>query len=187
MSNRFKLIETPMAGLKLLGRLVMGDERGSLSRLYDAEDMLEMGWSGGIAQINHTLTRQAGTVRGMHYQNAPFAEAKLVTCLAGRILDVAVDIREGSPTFLRHFATELSEANHRSLMIGPGFAHGFQALCDNAVLIYAHSAPYRADAEGGFNPADPRLAIHWPLPMIHLSARDQAHPAIEPEFRGVET
>ncbi len=187
MSGRFETIAKPLVGLSLLARSRSGDERGFLSRLFDAEDMLEIGWSGGVSQVNQTITRMTGTVRGMHFQKPPFSESKLVTCLSGRIMDVAVDIRKGSPTFLRHFATELSPENARSLLIGPGFAHGFQALTDDVLLVYVHSAPYRTDAEGGLDPRDPALAINWPLAVENLSPRDQSHPAIKGAFTGIET
>lgn len=185
MSGRFRIVETPMAGLHLVERTRLGDERGFLTRLFCAEELAELGWDGPVAQINETGTRAAGTVRGMHYQVPPFAEIKLVTCVAGAVLDIAVDLRRNSPTFLRHFATELSAENARSLCIPRGFAHGFQALSDDVRMIYAHSAPYRAEAEAGLNAQDPALGLPWPLPVAHLSARDRGHPFLSPEFHGV--
>lgn len=179
------MTDTPLAGLLLLRRRVIGDARGHLSRLFDAEDMAELGWPGGVAQINETVTVKAGTVRGFHFQRPPFAEAKLVTCIRGKILDIAVDIRKGSPTFLKHYATELSADNACSLLIPEGFAHGFQTLEDDVTLIYTHSAPYRAEAEGGLNPLDPRLGIDWPQVPHSLSARDQAHPFLDDAFAGL--
>ncbi len=184
--NRFSTIETPLAGLVLLARAKMSDERGYLSRLYDRDTMTDFGWPGGVAQINQTETRKAGTVRGMHFQTAPVADAKLVTCLNGAVMDIVIDIRKGSPTFLNHYATQLSAENARSLLIPPGFAHGFQALEDNVMLIYAHSAPYDSEAERGFNPDDPALAILWPLDISHLSVRDQNHPPMAANFEGFD-
>lgn len=185
MSGRFKSTRTPLEGLLLLARNRLSDERGHLSRLFDAEGMAAFGWLGGIAQVNETVTRKAGTVRGLHFQRPPFAEAKLVTCLHGAVLDVAVDVRLGSPTFLQHFATELSEDNALSLLIPEGFAHGFQALTDDVQLLYAHSAPYRAEAEGGLNVLDPALGIRWPLAVANLSARDTGHPMVADGFEGI--
>ncbi len=185
MSGRFRIAETPMAGLHLIERLRLGDERGFLTRLFCAEELAELGWDGPVAQINETGTREAGTVRGMHYQMPPFAEIKLVTCVAGAVLDVAVDLRRNSPTFLRHFATGLSAENARSLLIPRGFAHGFQALSGDVRMIYAHSAPYRAEAEAGLNAADPALGLNWPLPVVNQSPRDRAHPFITAKFDGV--
>lgn len=185
MSGRFRIVESPMAGLHLVERLRLGDERGFLTRLFCAEDLAGLGWDGPLAQINETGTREAGTVRGMHYQLPPFAEIKLVTCVAGAVLDVAVDLRHDSPTFLRHFATKLSADNARSLLIPRGFAHGFQALSGDVRMIYAHSAPYRAEAEAGLNVNDPALGLQWPLPVANLSDRDRNHPFITAQFHGV--
>ena len=185
MSARFIARKTPLAGLLVIERTKMADERGFLSRLFCAEDLAPFGWQGSIAQLNETGTDRAGTVRGLHYQRPPHAEIKLVTCTRGRILDVAVDIRADSPTFLKHFAVELSEDNACSLLIPKGFAHGFQALSDDVRMVYAHSAPYAAGAEGGLNAQDPLLAIDWPLPVAYLSPRDLAHPLLADDYRGV--
>lgn len=185
MSGRFQSTRTPIEGLILLKRQRLADARGHLSRLFDAEGMAAFGWTGGIAQVNETVTLNKGTVRGFHFQRPPFAEAKLVTCLRGAVLDIAVDIRKGSPTFLWHYAAELTGENMQSLLIPEGFAHGFQALTDDVQLLYAHSAPYRAEVEGGLNPLDPVLALPWRLPAANLSARDQNHPMIDDQFEGI--
>jgi dTDP-4-dehydrorhamnose 3,5-epimerase len=186
MTGRFDASRTPLEGLILLKRKQFSDERGHMSRLYDAEGLAGYGWLGGIAQVNETLTRSKGTVRGMHFQRPPLAEAKLVTCLDGAIFDVVVDIRQGSPTFLQHYAVELSGDNCCSLLIPEGFAHGFQALTDHVRLIYAHSAPYRAEVEGALHAEDPKLGIAWPLPVQNLSARDQGHLFLDDAFKGLE-
>ncbi|MBN9031671.1 MAG: dTDP-4-dehydrorhamnose 3,5-epimerase [Rhizobiales bacterium 63-7] len=185
MSGRFTVLETPMADLHLVERRRLGDERGFLTRLFCAEELAELGFDGPVAQINETGTDIAGTVRGMHYQLPPFAEVKLVTCVVGAVLDVAIDLRRGSPTFLQHFATELSADNTRSLLIPRGFAHGFQTLTQGVRMIYAHSAPYRVEAEAGLSAHDPALGIDWPLPPVNLSARDQNHPFLTSQFSGV--
>jgi len=139
-----------------------------------------------IAQINRTLTAHRGTVRGMHYQTPPHAEAKLVSCLRGTVFDVAVDVRRGSPTFLHWHAQRLSADNHHSLLIPPGFAHGFQTLEDNCELLYLHTAAYAAQAEAALNARDPRLDISWPAPINVQSPRDAAHPLLAGDFQGVE-
>lgn len=185
MSTRFQPQPTALAGLTLLTRARFGDERGFLSRLFCAEELPALGWPGSVMQVNETATRFAGTVRGMHFQHAPFEECKLVTCVQGRIVDVAVDLRRGSPTFLQHVAVELSEDNACSLLIPAGFAHGFQALSDNVRMIYMHSAPFRPEAEGGLHAQDPSLKIAWPLPVHNLSERDQNHPLLAPDFEGL--
>ncbi|MDO9416279.1 dTDP-4-dehydrorhamnose 3,5-epimerase family protein [Pararhizobium sp.] len=185
MSRRFEPQPTPLEGLVVLARRRLPDERGFLSRLFCATDLAEFGWTGQIAQLNETGTVHRGTVRGMHFQRPPHAEIKLVTCTRGRVLDVVVDIRDGSPTFLKSFAVELSEDNALSLLIPKGFAHGFQALSGDVRMLYAHSEPYAAEAEAGLNCADPVLGIDWPLPVEHLSPRDLAHPFLASGYRGV--
>jgi len=131
------------------------------------------------------MTARKGTVRGMHFQRPPHAEMKLVSCVRGEVFDVAVDLRRGSPTFLRWHAERLSADNNRALLIPQGFAHGFQALTDDAELIYCHSAAYDAASEGGLNPRDPRLAIAWPLPITELSARDAQAAMLDAAFTGM--
>lgn len=185
MSARFTPVETGFAGPVLLERRRFSDDRGYLSRLFDPTDLVDFGWDGPVKQVNETGTLKAGVVRGLHYQNPPHGELKLVTCTAGRILDIAVDLRAGSPTFLRHVAVELSAENGRSFLIPRGFAHGFQALTDDVRMIYVHSASHHPEAEAGLHPQDPALAINWPMEPHGLSPRDQAHPMIGPEFRGV--
>lgn len=183
--NRFTVLDLPLPGLKRVERQNLGDARGFLSRLFCAEELAYVGWRKPVAQINQTVTARRGAVRGLHFQHPPHAEMKLVSCLRGAVFDVAVDLRKGSPTFLRWHAEELSSENQRALLIPEGFAHGFQALSDDCELLYLHSAPYTAAAEGGLNPRDTTLAIAWPLAISGLSDRDAAHPPLEPNFVGV--
>ena len=183
--SRFNVLDTPIAGLKIVERQPLGDSRGSLARLFCAEELATAGWRKPIAQINQTVTKKQGTVRGMHFQQPPNAEMKLVTCLRGAVWDVAVDLRAGSPTFLQWHAEELSATNHRALLIPEGFAHGFQTLCDDCELIYLHTMPYIPSAEAGVQPKDPMLSITWPLPIAELSARDAQHPMLNKQFKGM--
>ena len=185
MTSRFETADTPLAGLKILKRKRLGDARGFLSRLFDAGELAEIGWADPVAQVNETGTASAGTVRGFHYQNPPFTEAKLITVTQGAVLDIAIDIRRNSPTFLRHHAVELSADNDLSYLLPAGFAHGYQALTTDVRMVYIHSAPHRAEAEAGLNVHDPRLAIDWPLPVINLSARDQGFAMLTDDFQGV--
>ena len=183
--SRFTLFDTPLAHLKIVERKRLGDARGFLSRLFCADDLAVVGWHKPIAQINQTLTQNQGTVRGLHFQQPPNAEMKLVTCLRGAVWDVAVDLRNESPTFLQWHAEELSAANCRALLIPEGFAHGFQTLADDCELIYMHSSAYAPGAEAGLNPFDPGLAIVWPLAVAELSDRDAQHPMLDDQFKGV--
>lgn len=185
MSLRFDLIDTPLAGLKVLQRKPLGDSRGHLERMFCAEELEPLLAGRRIVQINHTLTAARGTVRGLHFQYPPHAETKFVSCLRGEVFDVAVDLRRGSPTFLRWHGEILSAGNHRTLLIPEGYAHGFQTLCDDCELLYLHTAAHRADAEGGLNASDPNLAIQWPFPVQHQSARDTVHTLLDNNFSGI--
>lgn len=184
--SRFEFIRTPLEGVTLVERKPVGDERGYLARLFCAGEFASLGLKRPICQINHTLTRRAGTLRGMHFQFPPSAETKIVACLKGEVFDVALDLRRGSKTFLNWHGERLSASNGRSLLIPEGFAHGFQALTDDCELLYLHTAPYRREAEGALNCVDPGLAIRWPLPVGELSDRDRSHPFIDAGFAGIE-
>lgn len=161
------------------------DQRGFLERMFCREELESIVGGRTIAQINRTLTYAAGTVRGMHYQYPPYAETKIVSCTKGEVYDVAVDLRRGSGTFLRWHAEVLSENNNKTFVIPEGFAHGFQTLTDNCEMIYFHTAPYSSKAEGVVNVIDPRVAIHWPLPISGQSPRDLSAPLLTEEFGGV--
>ena len=185
MSDRFDIIETPLQGLQLIQRKPLGDSRGYLERLFCQSDLAELLHGKIIVQINHTLTEKIGTIRGLHFQHPPYAETKFVMCLKGEVYDVAVDVRACSPTFLQWHGEILSAANHKTLFIPEGFAHGFQTLTDDCEMLYFHTAPYHSHAEAALNALDPKLAIAWPLPVIEQSTRDKEHPMINPDFHGV--
>jgi dTDP-4-dehydrorhamnose 3,5-epimerase len=182
--SRFVFTDLPLAGLKLVERQSVGDSRGFLSRLFCAEELASAGWLKPIVQINHTVTSKRGTVRGMHFQLPPHAEMKLVSCLRGRIWDVAVDLRRGSETLLCWHAEELSAQNHKALLVPEGFAHGYQALTDDVELLYCHSVAFNDGAQRGLNPRDLKLAIEWPLDFTELSDRDARLPMIGHGFEG---
>lgn len=185
MSRVFAL-PTPLAGLMQIDRQPNSDERGSFARLFCDRLFADWGWDGPVRQINHSTTQGRGTVRGMHFQFPPHSETKLVTCLAGEIFDVAVDLRAGSPTFLRWHGVRLSAENRSSLLIPRGFGHGFQAMSEHVEIVYLHDAAYTPESEGGVSPLDPRLAISWPLPVAMLSERDASHPTLDDQFTGVQ-
>lgn len=183
--SRFDFIPTPLIGLVLVQRKTLEDQRGFLSRFYCAEEFRKAGVGKPISQINHTFTRKKGAVRGLHFQYQPYSETKLVSCLKGEIFDVAVDLRQNSPTFLHWHGEILSAENRKSLIIPEGYAHGFQALTEDCELIYLHTMTYHSEAEGALNVVDPRLNIAWPLPVSDLSERDSNHPFISPDFQGI--
>ena len=177
--KRFNIKKLDLDDLFLVERLSLGDERGFLSRIWCSKEMKEVGWSDKIAQINHTYNQKSGTVRGLHFQKAPYEEKKLVTCIKGKIWDVAVDIRPNSPTYLQWHSEELSESNMRAFMIPEGFAHGYQTLSDNVEILYCHSNFYHESSEEGLNPNDPKLSINWPIEITNISSRDTNHPLIK--------
>lgn len=185
MSNRFDIQMTPLSDLKVIVRNPLGDSRGYLERMFCLDELHDVFGERRIVQINHTLTQAKGTVRGMHFQYAPHAEMKFVSCLRGAVFDVAVDLRKDSPTFLHWHAELLSADNHKTFAIPEGFAHGFQTLTDDCEMLYLHTAAYAPGAEAGLNPQDAKLAITWPLPIGEMSPRDAAHAPIAGDFEGV--
>lgn len=181
--NRFEITELGL-GVKGVKRLTLGDARGSLTRLFCAQDLSVAGWIKPVAQANWVENKLRGTVRGLHYQVAPFAEDKLLFCMDGEIHDVVIDVRRGSPTLLQHVAINLSAARGDGLLIPAGIAHGYQCLCDDVKLLYFHSEAHAPSAERGLNPLDPKLNIAWPLPVENLSERDQNHAYLKTTFEG---
>jgi dTDP-4-dehydrorhamnose 3,5-epimerase len=180
MSDRFTIVPTRLAGLHVLERHPHRDSRGYLERLFCEQDLQAVfGGDRRVVQINRTLTRLSGTVRGLHFQRPPHAETKVVTCLRGEVFDVAVDLRPASPTFLEWHGEVLSQTNGRSLLIPEGFAHGFQTTAADCELLYFHSAAWCAAAEGGLHPLDPRIAVAWPHSVSEMSDRDRHHPLLD--------
>jgi dTDP-4-dehydrorhamnose 3,5-epimerase len=185
--KRLEVADTPIHGLRRVTSLPLGDHRGYLARVFCADELAEAGWGASVAQINLTHTRQAGTVRGLHFQHPPHAELKLVRCLRGEVWDVVVDLRHDSPTFLRWHAEKLSADNLAALLIPQGCAHGFQALVDGVDMLYLHSAAYAPSHEDGLRATDPRLGIQWPHPITEMSSRDAGFALLTPSFAGIRT
>jgi dTDP-4-dehydrorhamnose 3,5-epimerase len=184
--KRFCIEKTDLEGLLRVTRKPLADARGWFERLYCSEELsAETGEPFTAVQINRSWTQTRGAVRGLHFQRPPHGEIKLVSCLRGDAFDVAVDLRRGSPTFLRWFGTRLSAENRVSLWIPKGFAHGFQVLDGPCELLYLHGAAYAPSAEAGIHVAEPRVAIRWPLPIGDLSPRDAAFAPLDAAFAGV--
>jgi len=183
--SRFSLLPTPLAGLIVLERAPVGDQRGFFERVFCTEELQMLLTGKNVVQINHTLTAKRGTVRGLHFQHPPHAETKFVTCLRGEVFDVAVDLRQGSPTFLHWYAAILRADNFKTMVIPEGFAHGFQTLSDDCEMLYLHTAAYQPAAEDGVHPQDPMLAIDWPEQFIEMSLRDTNRAFLTHEFSGV--
>ena len=177
---------SPIADLFVAESTALADERGSFMRLYCAPSQQDsLGFKKEIVQINRSTTAKKGSLRGLHYQRFPALEAKMVRCLRGRVYDVAVDLREGSATFLEHFSIELDGQKGLALLIPEGFAHGFQTLEDDCEMLYLHSAAYAKEYEGGLRYDDPALHIRWPLPVGAMSLRDKAFALLDKNFRGI--
>lgn len=173
-----QLQPTKLSGLYLIELKPHLDERGFFARSFCRKVFAEHGISFAIQQSNISQNRKKGTLRGMHYQIAPAAEAKLVRCTRGAIFDVAVDIRPDSPTFGQWFGTELTADNHRSLFIPEGFAHGFQTLVDETEVFYEMGVDYQAPYQRGLCWADPDVRIEWPLADPIVNERDRQHPRL---------
>jgi dTDP-4-dehydrorhamnose 3,5-epimerase len=167
--------EFPLAGLKLITPKKFGDNRGFFSETYNAEMLAELGIQDRFVQDNHSLSVEKGTVRGLHYQNPPHAQAKLVRVSLGSILDVVVDIRRGSPTYGQYVAEELSAENWNQLYIPIGFAHGFCTLAPDTELQYKVSDYYAPESDAGILWNDAALDIAWPdFAGAQLSPKDLA-------------
>ncbi len=163
---------TDLGGVFIVDVDAKRDARGMFARLYCADTLMEKGLAPADHQWSVSCNDLKGTLRGLHYQAAPHAETKLVRCVRGRIVDVAVDLRPGSSTRGRHVAVELTAENRRGLYIPEGCAHGFQTLEDDSEVLYGISPSYVPDAFRGVRYNDPELAIAWPLPPVNVSQRD---------------
>lgn len=162
---------TSISGVKVLSRPIYNDERGGFSKVYDENQLSRAGWVGQVKQVNHSVNLEKGTVRGVHMQLPPYDEYKLVACIRGAVLDVAIDLRDFSSTYGRLVQQELSEENGLALLIPPGCGHAFQTLKDGSELIYVHSQPYVPASEAGVSPVS--VGIMWPLDVKNLSERDK--------------
>jgi len=180
-----KFIETPLPGAYEIELEPVRDERGSFARTFCEREFSRIGFRRHIVQINHSMTSKKGTIRGIHYQLPPAAEGKIIRCVHGKVFDVVVDFRAGSPTFLQWHGVELSHKNMRTVCIPEGFGHGFQALTDDVEMIYHHSEFYNAEHECGVRFDDPALAIKWPLRAATVSQKDRGYRFIGEEFTGV--
>ena len=168
------LIGLPLSGAYLIELDLFVDERGFFARTWCTEEFQRLGLNPRLAQCSISSNARRGTLRGMHYQAEPFAEAKLVRCSAGAIHDVIVDLRRTSPTYCKWTAAELTSANHKMLYVPEGFAHGFQTLVDNTEVLYQISATYQADYARGVRWNDATFGIEWPIAQPIISARDCA-------------
>jgi dTDP-4-dehydrorhamnose 3,5-epimerase len=173
-----KFHTTKLESAWLIEPELRSDDRGMFARTMCVDEMAAKGLCTSYVQQNMSISRRRGTVRGMHLQQPPHSEAKLIRCLRGAILDVIVDLRRGSASFLQHQTFELTESNWRQLYVPEGFAHGFQTLTDNAEVTYLVSACYAPGMEIGLRYDDPALGIEWPLPVSAISDKDAGWPLL---------
>jgi dTDP-4-dehydrorhamnose 3,5-epimerase len=177
-------LPTELPGAWLIEPELISDERGSFARTWCEGEFRQRGLNPRLAQCNISINRRRGTVRGMHLQRGPHAEAKLVRCTRGAIFDVLVDLRPESSTYRRWIARELSDDNRRMLYIPEGVAHGFQSLTDNAEVFYQMSREHHPESAFGIRWNDPAIAIQWPLLPCCISSRDLAWQDLSPVERG---
>ena len=171
-----KFTETKIPGVFVIELECQEDDRGWFARAWCRDEFTANGLPTDLAQCNLSHNAQRGTVRGMHFQTVPHAEAKLVRCVAGEVHDVALDLRPESPTFKQSFATELSAENGRAVFLPEGIAHGFQTLMDDTTLFYQMSAPYAPEAVDGVRWNDSAFNLKWPIADPIVCSRDSAFP-----------
>jgi dTDP-4-dehydrorhamnose 3,5-epimerase len=180
-----KFTETILKGSYVVELTPVFDERGGFARTFCKREFSEINHTKEFVQLNQSYNTRKGTLRGLHYQVPPFTEIKLIRCVKGSVWDVIVDIRKNSPTFLQHFAVELSEQNRKMIYVPEGFAHGFQTLADNSELVYHHTEYYTPNSEAGLNYNDPLLNIEWPLAVSVISEKDKNNKFIDNTFKGI--
>lgn len=172
-------IETKLKGVYIVEPERIEDERGFFARTWCRQEFEAHGLNPQLVQCSISFNKRKGTLRGMHYQGAPHAEAKLIRCTMGAMYDVALDLRPESATFKQWVAAELTAANRRMLYIPEGLAHGFQTLADDTEVLYQMSQFYHPQSARGVLWDDPTFAIEWPLPLTEISQRDLVHPKWE--------
>jgi dTDP-4-dehydrorhamnose 3,5-epimerase len=180
-----KILENPFKNAFVLQVEPYVDHRGKFGRIYCQDELKQIGHYKQIVQINHSLTRKRGAVRGMHFQHPPKAEIKMVKCLRGSVFDVIVDLRRDSDTLLQWYGEILSDDNLKMMYVPEGFAHGFQTLEEKTELLYLHTEFYSPEHEGGVRYNDPRLNISWPVEVTEVSEKDQEYPLLPNDFEGI--
>lgn len=181
-----KFVETKLKDLFVIEPEPFQDDRGKFYRVFCKNELRGIGHNKEIVQINQSLTKQKGTIRGMHFQYPPKMEIKIIKCIFGSVFDVAIDLRKNSPSFLKWHGEILSADNMKLIYIPEGFAHGFQTLENNAELLYFHTEFYDSKYESGILYNDPKFNIKWPLKTINLSKRDLEFKLLDANFEGIE-
>lgn len=180
-----KVIETPLKNAIVLKPEPFEDNRGKFSRIFCRQELQQIGRDKSIVQINQSLTRKKGAIRGMHFQCPPKAEIKIVKCMRGSVYDVIIDLRRNSLTLLQWHGEILSAENMKMMYVPEGFAHGFQALEENTELLYLHTEFYSPEHEGAVRYDDPLINIQWPMELTDISEKDRNHPLLSQDFEGI--
>ncbi len=180
-----KFIETDIKDLFIIEPEPFEDGRGKFYRIFCLNELKEISHTKKIVQANQSLSKQKGTIRGMHFQYPPKAEIKIVKCINGSVFDVTIDLRKKSPTFLQWYGVILSAENMKIMYIPEGFAHGFQTLENNSEFLYFHTEFYSPEYEAGIRYNDPAINIKWPLEITNISKRDREHELINENFKGI--
>ncbi len=180
-----KFIDTSFDGLWVIEPEMKKDERGYFTRLFCKDEFSTINFNQEFVQENLTSTKVKGTFRGFHYQLHPYAEKKLVRCIRGKVIDIVIDLRKNSPTFLKSFSLELDSEKLNMILIPEGFSHGFQTLTDDCFMLYLHTNFYNPKYERGININDPRINCSLPLRLSEISDRDKNHPFLSNEFEGI--
>lgn len=186
MGSLMRINKLTLEGAFVIESEPLKDDRGLFVRVFCQQELQHILHKKNIVQVNHSLTRQKGALRGMHFQYPPKAEIKMVKCLRGSIFDVMIDLRRNSSTFLKWHGEVLSAENMQMMYIPEGFAHGFQTLEENSELLYLHTEFYSLEHEGGVRYNDPKIGIKWPLKVTDISERDRYHPLLGEDFLGIE-
>ena len=182
-----KFHKTNIEGCFIIDPDIIEDDRGGFFRVFCKDEFRDhLGEEISFTQINHSINNKKGTFRGMHYQNPPYCEGKLIRCVAGKVVDYFLDLRKGSPTFLKYSEVELSSENNKMIYLCKGVAHGFFTLEDHTALIYHHTESYHKDADRAIRYNDPMVNINLPSDVIVISEKDQSHQLLTNNYRGLE-
>ncbi|SDP13397.1 dTDP-4-dehydrorhamnose 3,5-epimerase [Selenomonas ruminantium] len=174
-----KVTETKLKGVYVVEPQVFGDARGWFTESWSEKKLAEAGIKADFVQDNHSYSAQKGTLRGLHYQLNPMCQAKMLRCTRGKIFDVAVDIRKGSPQYGQWVGVELSAENHKQLFIPRGFAHGFITLTDDVEVQYKADNYYAPECDGNIRWDDPEINVEWPIEPVILSDKDRVAPLLK--------
>ena len=181
-----KIKQTPLQDAFVIEPEPFTDDRGLFTRVFCKQELQSILHDKNIVQINHSLTRPKGAIRGMHFQYPPKAEIKMVKCICGSVFDVIIDLRKGSPSFLKWHGETLSAKNMKMMYVPEGFAHGFQTLKPNSELLYLHTEFYNPEQEGSVFYDDPKIGIKWPLKVTEISDKDKRYPFLTQDFGGIQ-